>query len=155
MSAAEAEASEARMALLGRSLAEEARLLVRPHRLWMEAEHVFSHIRWDVQVYAADFGFFLEEADAADGIAARRTAESAESYLASHPGASLEAASRIEADDSQDSDADRVPQLAHADMSKLPEGYRWIGPEDMAELAFPNVFLRILNAYWERESNAG
>src|SRR5690606_30710564 len=100
-------------------------------RLWMEAEHVFSHIRWDVQVYAADFGFFLEEpdADAASEVAAGRAAEAAEPYLG---------------------DAGHVPPLAHADMSKLPEGYRWIGPEHMAELAFPNVFLRILNAYWER-----
>ncbi|WP_308638338.1 A/G-specific adenine glycosylase [Paenibacillus silvisoli] len=29
-----------------------------------------------------------------------------------------------------------------------PANYRWIGPEHMKELAFPNVFLRILRDYW-------
>lgn len=26
--------------------------------------------------------------------------------------------------------------------------YRWIGPEDMDTLAFPNLFIRILREYW-------
>lgn len=30
----------------------------------------------------------------------------------------------------------------------LREEYRWIGPEDMETLAFPNLFLRILRDYW-------
>jgi A/G-specific adenine glycosylase len=153
---ASAEAGEERMVLLGRTLAEEARLLVRPHRLWMEAEHVFSHIRWDVQVYAADFGFFLEEAETAvGGIAAaqeakiavpKRSSLQAEAAAESQAGYPAGAPSVPEGDEAE---ADAAPLLAHADMSKLPEGYRWIGPEDMAELAFPNVFLRILNAYWD------
>ena len=27
---------------------------------------------------------------------------------------------------------------------ELPANYRWIGPEHMKELAFPNVFLKLL-----------
>ncbi|GLX66180.1 A/G-specific adenine glycosylase [Paenibacillus glycanilyticus] len=30
----------------------------------------------------------------------------------------------------------------------LRSEYRWIGPEDMETLAFPNVFIRILREYW-------
>ncbi|MNP21407.1 hypothetical protein D3C76_1140220 [compost metagenome] len=29
--------------------------------------------------------------------------------------------------------------------------YRWISREDMADLAFPNVFLRILDEYYKRK----
>ncbi|WP_036584638.1 A/G-specific adenine glycosylase, partial [Paenibacillus darwinianus] len=45
---ANAAGDETRMGVLVRALAADARLLVRPRRLWMAAEHVFSHIRWDV-----------------------------------------------------------------------------------------------------------
>ena len=38
---------------------------------------------------------------------------------------------------------------AVADEEELPSNYRWIGPEQMKELAFPNVFLKLLNDYWE------
>jgi A/G-specific adenine glycosylase len=36
----------------------------------------------------------------------------------------------------------------------LPTHYRWIGPQDMGEYAFPNVFIRILNAYFESKPAA-
>nr|WP_240633270.1 A/G-specific adenine glycosylase [Paenibacillus montanisoli] len=57
----------------------------------------------------------------------------------------------------------QLPELAPGTESELPtaaeaaapygEGvpranYRWIGPEQMKELAFPNVFVRILRDYW-------
>lgn len=50
---------------LSRGLAAEAGLLVRPERLRMNAEHVFSHIRWSVEVYDAAYGFFLGAEEAA------------------------------------------------------------------------------------------
>ncbi|MEK8131137.1 A/G-specific adenine glycosylase [Paenibacillus filicis] len=34
----------------------------------------------------------------------------------------------------------------------LPSHYRWIGPQDMEGYAFPNVFIRILSAYFEQSS---
>ncbi|AJY74005.1 A/G-specific adenine glycosylase [Paenibacillus beijingensis] len=40
-----------------------------------------------------------------------------------------------------------APTAGAAD--KLPPGYRWIGPEQMRELAFPNLFAKILNDYWD------
>jgi A/G-specific adenine glycosylase len=116
-------AGDGRFDALSRGLAEEAGLLVRPVRLWSEEEHVFSHIRWKVDVYLAEFGFFL-----AGG---REAAAGAAGGVAAEPGASYGGPS--DADD-------------------LPDGWLWIGPEDMASLAFPNVFLRILNDYFTRRA---
>ncbi|MCZ8514128.1 A/G-specific adenine glycosylase [Paenibacillus filicis] len=64
----------------------------------MHAEHTFSHIRWDMEVYVC-----------------------------------RPEPSPLGAD---------VPPL-------LPSHYRWIRREDMDQLAFPNVFLRILDTYFE------
>ncbi|WP_281890211.1 A/G-specific adenine glycosylase [Paenibacillus sp. YYML68] len=35
---------------------------------------------------------------------------------------------------------------------RLPSHYRWISREEMADFAFPNVFLRILNAYFDQHA---
>ena len=111
------------MAYLGRALAGETRLLIRPRARWMRAEHVFSHIVWDVRVYKADFGFVLgeETAAGADDLAAEQS---------SPYGAGTHVREERE----------------------LPPGFRWIGPADMDELAFPNVFVRILKAYWAQQA---
>ncbi|GBF77156.1 putative A/G-specific adenine glycosylase, partial [Paenibacillus sp. 598K] len=104
----------AQMELLTRQLAGESGVLIRPRGWWMAADHIFSHIVWDVQVYLADYGFVLTEQEQhSDGL----VAETRGVYEATGE-------------------------------DKLPDGYRWIGPEEMEELAFPNVFLRILRAYW-------
>ncbi|UUZ90903.1 A/G-specific adenine glycosylase [Paenibacillus sp. P25] len=63
----------------------------------MHAEHTFSHIHWDMEVYVC------------------------------RPEAS---------------------PLGSAAEPLLPSHYRWVNREEMAQLAFPNVFLRILNAYF-------
>ncbi|NBD23762.1 A/G-specific adenine glycosylase [Paenibacillus glycinis] len=48
--------------------------------------------------------------------------------------------------------ADRSGQAAEASPSygevAAPANYAWIGPEEMKTLAFPNVFVRILQDYW-------
>jgi len=200
---------------LSRGLAEEAGVLVRPERLWTEEEHVFSHIRWKLDVYLAEFGFFLESVrEAAAGV----TAEAGASY-----GGPPDAAEAPDAGESPIADkaaiaerppepvdpliadraaiagrppepvdppiADRAaiaerppepvePPIADraaiaerppepvdpplADRAAIaerppepvepPDGWLWIGPEDMASLAFPNVFLRILNDYFARRT---
>ncbi|WP_148931719.1 A/G-specific adenine glycosylase [Paenibacillus methanolicus] len=124
---------EAQMDLLCRQLASEDRVLVRPVGWWGEAEHVFSHIVWDVQVFKAAFGFALAESEtlaAADAAARFKVAEAGGTYR----GAAEETAAASE---------------AMAENAELPANYRWISEADMAELAFPNVFLRILRDYWE------
>lgn len=110
---------------MSRALSAEEGLLVRPTSWWGETEHVFSHIVWDVQVFRAEFGFWLEAASkqeaAVSAGANAAAAESAVLYEASTTDVASEA---------------------------LPAHYRWIGPEQMKELAFPNVFIRILRDYW-------
>ncbi|REE69688.1 A/G-specific DNA-adenine glycosylase [Paenibacillus taihuensis] len=114
---------------MSRALSAEDGLLVRPTSWWGETEHVFSHIVWDVQVFRAEFGFWLEaaakqEAAVSAGVGASAAAESVLLYEASSTAAASEA---------------------------LPANYRWIGPEQMKELAFPNVFIRILRDYWNEQ----
>ncbi|CAG7634971.1 Adenine DNA glycosylase [Paenibacillus solanacearum] len=80
---------------------EEDNLAIGPASWYMQAEHTFSHIHWELDVYVC------------------RLERSA--LLPDHP-------------------------------ALLPSHYRWIGPEDMAQLAFPNVFLRILNTYFRQKA---
>ncbi|UVI28837.1 A/G-specific adenine glycosylase [Paenibacillus spongiae] len=127
---------EEQMDILCRTLAGEERVLIRPTSWWGEAEHVFSHLVWDVQVYITEFGFMLEEAAAAQeasALLADRAAEAHAVYAWQHDAGNEPAAEAAEADN----------------LASLPANYRWIGPEDMSNYAFPNVFLRILREYWE------
>ncbi|AGA56782.1 A/G-specific adenine glycosylase [Thermobacillus composti KWC4] len=133
--AVEAGAGHGRFDALSRGLAEEAGLLVRPERLWTEEEHVFSHIRWKVDVYLAEFGFFLEGGrEAAAGAVSETVSEAAS-----------EAASGVAAETG-------APYGGRSCGEEPPDGWLWIGPGDMASLAFPNVFLRILNDYFARRT---
>lgn len=121
---------------LAAELMRETGLPVRPLGWREDAEHVFSHIHWHMRVYTAELdssGAFRFEGDDRTWIAA----EAAGVYDAG-----------LFCEDEQ-----AAPLLAAA-AGDLPPGYRWIGPEDMGELAFPNLFLRILNAYWQQEGNA-
>ncbi|MFC4102375.1 A/G-specific adenine glycosylase [Paenibacillus xanthanilyticus] len=125
---------EAQMDALCRQLAAEDRVLIRPVGWWSEAEHVFSHIVWDVQVFKAEFGFVLEEAEAASA-----ASDASDRYKVAEGGEAYASAARETAAGGE----------AMAEGAGMPANYRWISEADMAELAFPNVFLRILREYWE------
>ncbi|WP_274652898.1 A/G-specific adenine glycosylase [Paenibacillus humicola] len=169
----------AQMDALCRQLAAEDGLLVRPTGWWGETEHTFSHIVWSVQVFEAEFGFVLEQAAALDApespaapgiypaggapVGAMLAAEAPVGYQAGDSGAlrghDLADTSRpghspsptltdgTAARDRMDAGIPLASDNAVA--QRLPRGYRWIGPEHMRELAFPNVFLRILRDYWD------
>ena len=119
--------------VLCRKLSAEDGVLVRPAGWWGEAEHVFSHIVWDLQVFTSEFGFY----DAS--VLSAMTSAEQEGIMAAEQRTYYEtgnhAAAKLDA--------------AVADEEELPSNYRWIGPEQMKELAFPNVFLKLLNDYWE------
>ncbi|PZD95074.1 A/G-specific adenine glycosylase [Paenibacillus sambharensis] len=144
---------EARMALMGRALAEEARLLIRPRRWWRDAEHVFSHIRWDLQVYLADFGFVLKDAASAGGTQAGAYTGLAAEQPAAYMAGSGETAEAAQRETAASYDHAGLPLASAALVDRLPEGYRWIRQDDMKEMAFPNVFLRLLNDYWEQRES--
>jgi A/G-specific adenine glycosylase len=68
---------------------EQGSLTVQPSEWFMQIEHIFSHIHWNMEVY-----------------------------------------------------------LCHVDQAEmLPKGWLWMDTEQRAQVAFPNVFLRILKRY--------
>lgn len=107
----------------------------RPQGAIMNAEHTFSHIHWNVRVFlfrAAEQEASCAPVEGAAGEAAaalqEREADSADGgWLARESGLTLE----LTLDQTEDQ-----PQ------------YRWIGPDDLESLAFPNMFLRVLKDYW-------
>ncbi|WP_246027867.1 A/G-specific adenine glycosylase [Paenibacillus xylaniclasticus] len=113
--------------LLTRTLYKDTGLLLRPIRHLTEAEHVFSHIHWKMDVFEADMPGVLGT-ERVGGTAAA-AAESPVKYVTS-------------ADNVQQADEGRAKD------DSLPEGYRWIGPEMMETLTFPNLFIKLLQQYW-------
>jgi A/G-specific adenine glycosylase len=72
---------------------------IHPERFFMHAEHTFSHIHWDMQVFVCN----LEPAI--------------------------------------------IPTAASL---LLPSHYQWVTETTMGQFAFPNVFLKILNRYFQQ-----
>lgn len=144
-------ADEPAMALLAGSLWAEG-FAARPEGLATHAEHVFSHIVWNLQVYkcteqdqgSEELPLMAAEARAAyDADAQAAAKETAATMLDATPSASdLDGESVMEA-------ADTTYKSA---LSQTGKGdgliYRWIGPKDMDKLAFPNVFLKLLSSYF-------
>lgn len=144
-------ADEPAMALLAGSLWAEG-FAARPEGLATHAEHVFSHIVWNLQVYkcteqdqgSEELPLMAAEARAAyDADAQAAAKETAASMLDVTPSASdLVGESVTEAADTAYNSA----------LSQTGKGdgliYRWIGPKDMDKLAFPNVFLKLLSSYF-------
>ncbi|MBA9088035.1 A/G-specific adenine glycosylase [Fontibacillus solani] len=90
----------------------------RPIEPFMNAEHTFSHIHWNLRVF--------------------RFQEAAE--LMAMLGFAAEAKAQYEINAAITKESDEATQQ-----------YRWINREDMADLAFPNVFLRILDEYYKQK----
>lgn len=88
---------------------------VKPEGAYMDAEHTFSHIHWNLRVFR-----FRDVAERINNVA-----ESGTVYEFGGDEATL---GGREGDSGE---------------------YRWINQQDMASLAFPKVFLTILNRYFE------
>lgn len=121
---------------LRRSLLQ-AGIFARPEGHWTAAEHTFSHIVWTLQVYTC-----REE----DALALPLAAEARASYAAA-PAVADGAARAASA-----GEAAEPPVELFADGNGHPEdagAVRWINREEMAGYAFPNVFLKLLNRYFD------
>ncbi|MEK0312683.1 A/G-specific adenine glycosylase [Cohnella sp. 56] len=117
-------------ALLAAALAAEGMPgLVEPGGLRhaADAEHVFTHLHWYLRVLGG-------RAASADGSAAAANiaAERGSGYL-------TEAAAASETDGGS---------AAGGPAAALPPGYRWIGPAEFEQLAWPNVFSKLLGAHF-------
>lgn len=135
--------------------------MARPEGPFLNAEHTFSHIHWNLRV----FRFAAVSGHAVHG--GRLADYAAEACAAYEAGA---ADQRLPAASPQPGAADLVPDRVNAGPMPRPgtkqpapgfvpavveiaassdSEYRWITREDMNSLAFPNVFLRILNHYFD------
>lgn len=131
---------------LGKLVLDDAGLLIRPRRWFMDADHVFSHIHWKMRVYLTDLGSeaLRKEKAEAYGIAA----EAAAAYASGGRSGNEEGSSSADIGVAVEAFA-QYTAAAAASESGLPEHYAWIGPEDMDKLPFPNLFLRILHEFWK------
>lgn len=152
---------------LRRSLLQ-AGIFARPEGHWMAAEHTFSHIVWTLQVYRCREGRALYAAG--HGAAASQPAASAAEADSVNAGRHGSAGAADPAGTSITASPDPAPGVPagtaelfagggssaerFADGSSSPEdagAVRWINREDMANYAFPNVFLKLLNAYFDEQ----
>ncbi|RRJ63800.1 A/G-specific adenine glycosylase [Paenibacillus oralis] len=173
----------------------------RPGEAWMNAEHTFSHIHWNLRVFrfaaettagqaasggAANGGAMKGGAEngaggnagAANGrtsYAGAASAGTASTYQAAQYPAEAGSAALFAAETAAAYEAGAPLALAGAasassdtaapgaaspsgggtrqegfDLAADSAEYRWITREDMESLAFPNVFLRILNRYFKQ-----
>ncbi|MEK4524433.1 A/G-specific adenine glycosylase [Paenibacillus sp. BGI2013] len=161
-------ADEPAMALLAGSLWAEG-FAARPEGLATHAEHVFSHIVWSLQVYkcteqdqSSELPLIAAEARAAyDAQAAAR--EGTASSSAVSPESDTMHPSEPDTPNAQNISTslnDGEMLMSSSDVSDLAlstttltgkgDGltYRWIGPEDMDKMAFPNIFLKLISSYF-------
>jgi A/G-specific adenine glycosylase len=114
--------------------------LIRPRGWLKDADHVFSHILWKMRVIECDLG------EESTGIADEKNgADSKWKKAVSQEAGALMAAAEGPEDYV-------IHSTEEASKSLIPGGmvYRWIGREDMEQLPFPNLFLRIIGETWER-----
>jgi A/G-specific adenine glycosylase len=162
---------------LRRSLLQ-AGIFARPEGHWMAAEHTFSHIVWTLQVYRcreeealplAAEGRALYAAGPAPAALDPAAAASpvnpgnatgprlADLGAATDSGAAPDSAAPAELFAAGGSGFSSIERFADGAGSPENAGaIRWINRSDMANYAFPNVFLKLLNAYFdEQEGGAG
>ncbi|HBU81587.1 MAG TPA: A/G-specific adenine glycosylase, partial [Paenibacillus sp.] len=156
-------ADEPAMALLAGSLWAEG-FAARPEGLATHAEHVFSHIVWSLQVYKCteqdqsnELPLIAAEARAAyDAQAAasdHSSSASAASELATTYSEQFHSVTSLLSNPSEDADLlDESPAADDPQLTLIGKGdgltYRWIGPEDMDKMAFPNIFLKLISSYF-------
>lgn len=117
---------EAAMERLASALRDEG-CPVTPQMHLMNAEHIFSHIRWNMRVYRCEL---LMEC-----VSSVMAAESATAYETAAASLRL-------------TETGQAPASAVETTTDAAGEMRWITREDMERYAFPNVFLRILNSYF-------
>ncbi|WP_018749753.1 A/G-specific adenine glycosylase [Paenibacillus sanguinis] len=109
----------------------------RPEGAMMNAEHTFSHIHWNLRV----FRFSAAEVRATAG----RGVSDAASLSSASAGGFVQVAAVAESAAEYETAGD-TGGIANTDGTGE---YRWITRQDMDKLAFPNVFLKILNSYFQ------
>lgn len=123
------------------SVQQEHGLLIRPYAWLSDEEHLFSHIHWKMR-------FFLAEQDnpallqlpelVSAGIADRHVSST-----------TMNASAVAETKDPYSASVGVAPQSESLQEEEATqENYRFIAKEDMEQLPFPNLFLKVLQQYW-------
>lgn len=123
---------------------------VVPYEPFTDITHVFTHIRWEMRVFLARLG----RRPGADVDLAHNPGQKEGRAFGLgiepgfEPGLSPGLSPGLESGDG--SSQDRVQKPGSVEEDDTVTEYRWIGPEDRDAYTFPNVFNRILDAYWRR-----
>ncbi|OXM13628.1 A/G-specific adenine glycosylase [Paenibacillus herberti] len=117
-------------------LQAESGLRVVARRWHAAEEHTFSHLHWMMRVYVAELDTGASRAVWPAGL---RQAGALPTEVAQQPAiiAAESAAPYSSAESSAPNATDE------------PDGYRWIGRNQMRDYAFPNLFGKILYDYWD------
>ncbi|WP_166245538.1 A/G-specific adenine glycosylase [Paenibacillus turpanensis] len=126
---------EYNMVQLQEALAQDGGPMLEPDDWFLDTEHTFSHIHWDMRVYR-----FTAEA----GGNANPGSEQAGGARPSERPAMLEMAAAREIVGAVNHGPSAEPALRDSANPEQSGSYRWITQSEMKQLAFPNVFLRIL-----------
>lgn len=113
-----------------------AGVIARPQGAMMNAEHTFSHIHWNLRV----FRFAAE----VPGTERRGVPDAARLNSASVGGFA-----QIAAVAESTAEYETAGEVGGTGSTGSTTEYRWITRQDMDKLAFPNVFLKILNSYFQ------
>jgi len=140
---------------LGRVITElvqqDHHILIKPYAWFSDEEHLFSHIHWKMR-------FFLAEQDThnnqqaskliATGVIQNNHIELAAIEDSSITGYISSVAETAMIYDENSLTSVLTQHKLSEDEMASQEVYRFIGKEDMAQLPFPNLFLKVLEQYW-------
>lgn len=148
---------------LGRAIAEELHtqhgLLVRPRQWFCDQDHIFSHIRWNMRFFIADsdpeqlnrleaLEFGSNESSPLAGINADKSnLQEVAAGLAADGLKGTRSSTALVAEKPMDYAANENRQSSKNEL-------RFIAQKDMDSLPFPNLFLKILQKYWQSKGEA-
>ncbi|GIP15783.1 hypothetical protein J40TS1_14250 [Paenibacillus montaniterrae] len=148
---------------LGRAIAEELHtqhgLLVRPRQWFCDQDHIFSHIRWNMRFFIADsdpeqltrleaLEFGSNESSPLAGINADESnLQEVAAGLAADGLKGTPSSAALVAEKPMDYTANENRQSSKNEL-------RFIAQKDMDSLPFPNLFLKILQKYWQSKGEA-
>lgn len=122
-------------AALSSQLLKQDHLLVKPESWYSDEEHLFSHIRWRMRFFRASLDeeqlhqFNNEASSKVNG-----------QWVANEP-----IAAEQTAEYKTEQENDSAKQLNTSNNQQ----YRFISMDDMKTLPFPNLFLKVIERYWE------
>lgn len=148
---------------LGRAIAEELHtqhgLLVRPRQWFCDQDHIFSHIRWNMRFFIADSD--SEQLTRLEALEFGSNESSPLAGINADESNLQEVAAGLAADGLKGTHSSTalvaekpVDYTANENRQSSKNELRFIAQKDMDSLPFPNLFLKILQKYWQSKGEA-